>query len=302
MSRELLVFLFMLVLSAFFWLFSVASEVYQYDARVPVALVDVPKNVIVLDEINDTITVTIEDTGLAFLDYALTHESVSIPISFKTYNRSQGKVVVTQAELQKRIRQVLNSSTKFTLKRDGLTFNYNLGEHKRLPVHFNGTVNASSVTEYRMVPDSVDVYANKEVLKKMVDVNTKDVSIDVEKSMTTKVPMEKVSGVKCVPSVVDMEIRKVNFVEKSFEVHVNCKNEPENTKLRIFPPRVTVTFMVDVEMYHSVKDTDFTIVADYNDVAVTQSPQCSLRVSKAPTFVRNVKLSTDAVNYLIEKR
>ena len=76
MSRELLVFLFMLVLSAFFWLFSVASEVYQYDARVPVALVDVPKNVIVLDEINDTITVTIEDTGLAFLDYALTHESV----------------------------------------------------------------------------------------------------------------------------------------------------------------------------------------------------------------------------------
>ena len=58
-NKEFLIFLFFLFVSGTFWLVMTMTEVYEREYAVPIRLINVPKDVVVTSDVNDTIKVTI---------------------------------------------------------------------------------------------------------------------------------------------------------------------------------------------------------------------------------------------------
>ena len=62
-NREFLTFFFFFILSSLFWLMMTLNENYEKEICVPVRLTNVPRNVVVTTEIEDSLRVTVRDKG-----------------------------------------------------------------------------------------------------------------------------------------------------------------------------------------------------------------------------------------------
>ncbi len=303
LNREYLVFLFLLFLSTAFWAFLTARKECVAEVKVCVKLKGCPKNVVILSEETDTINITIRDKGWVFFwNYTIKNPIQDLYVPFAEYKQGDA-VVVTNTELQRLLfRQVLASSTVVSsLKRDGLTFRYTTGKCKRVPVRFNGIV-STKMSEAILQPDSVDVYASESMLKNIREIRTDTVNFDLQHdTIRTSIPLETIRNVKLIPNAVDLTLYRVLFVEDSRVVHVECINEPPGKNLRVFTPRVTVKYNVDQRIYDNIKADMFCVIADYNTVADRINDKVELKLISAPNYVKNVRLSVNESDYLIEE-
>ena len=307
LNKEFLIFLFFLLVSGSYWLLLALNETMEREVCVPVRLVDVPKNVIVTTDIQDTIRVTVRDKGYTVGAYFWTGKLSPIEVSFADYAKANGMGQVSSAELLKMVRQELYSSTKIVqVKPDRLDFYYNYGQKRRMPVRLYGRIlPGQSYYLARTVfrPDSVDVYASREALDTIKCVYTEWQDIrNVTDTIHRKVELRRIKGAKCVPTSIRMSVFPDVLTEETVEVPVVAVNMPEGKVLRTFPSRVTVRFVVGASMFRMVNTSKFYVVADYNELMEHPSDKCNLSIRTVPYGVRKARLVTPQVDYLIEQQ
>lgn len=306
-NREFLIFLFFLILSGTFWLLMSLNETYEKELEIHVRLVDIPKNVILTSDTTTSINVTVRDKGYSLLTYLYGNKIQTIKIKFKNYARQTGGGVVQSAELQKLIyQQLFNSSRITSVKPDKFEFFYNYGLKKRVPVRLFGKIvpgQSYYLAKLLFAPDSVDIYASREVLDSIKYVKTKRLQIsNLTDTMIRKVALQRMRGVKYVPEDVKISIYPDILTEEKFEVPIIAINMPEGKVLRTFPSRVTVTFTVGASMFRSIHPEKFRVVADYNELAENPSEKCNIYLRNIPHGVRNARIDVSQVDYLIEEQ
>ena len=141
-NREFLIFLFFLCLSGVFWLLMALNETYEKEFSIPVQLVNVPKNVVITDDLPGSIRVTAKDKGFVILTYLYGQTLRPITVDFKTYTTNgSGHAVIVVNELLKQITSQLNGSSKITsIKPETIEFFYSYGLSKRVPVKLDGRI------------------------------------------------------------------------------------------------------------------------------------------------------------------
>ncbi len=307
LNKEFLIFLFFLIVSGSYWLLLALNETIEREVCVPVRLVNVPKNVIITSDLQDTVRVTLRDKGYTVGTYFWTSKLSPIEVSFSDYAKSNGSGVVPQADIQKLVRQELYGSTKIVqVKPDRLDFYYNNGQKRRVPVRLAGRIlPGQSYYLARTVfrPDSVDVYASHEALDTIKCVYTEWQDIkNVTDTIHRKVGLRPIKGAKCVPSSIRMSVFPDVLTEESAEVPIVAVNMPEGKVLRTFPARVTVKFVVGASMFRMINTSKFYVVADYNELVEHPSDKCNLIIRSVPYGVRKARLVTPQVDYLIEQQ
>ena len=100
-NKEFLIFLFFLIVSGLFWLVITMTETYEREFSVPLRLVNVPKDVVVTSEVDDTIKVAVRDKGYILLAYKYNLTSKPISIDYRHYAQKDQKGTVSTRELQK---------------------------------------------------------------------------------------------------------------------------------------------------------------------------------------------------------
>ena len=99
-----------------------------------------------------------------------------------------------------------------------------------------------------------------------------------------------------------MTIIAQQYTEKSLEVPVTGINFPDNLTLKAFPSKAVVSVWVKMSEYDRVNASDFQVVVDYNDIAGRDGSKATLRIFSQPANVRNVRLQTRTVDYLMEAK
>ncbi|MDD2382104.1 MAG: hypothetical protein PHV35_10455, partial [Mariniphaga sp.] len=89
------------------------------------------------------------------------------------------------------------------------------------------------------------------------------------------------------------------FTEKAVTVPVVLLNKPENTKIKLFPPQVTVSFMVGLSDYGKLSAGDFTAAVSYDQI-VAGDTTLDVYIDSKPPFIQSLKTSPGSVEYLIE--
>ena len=284
------------------------NETYEQEFSIPVTVVGVPKNVVLTSEETDTIRMTIRDKGITLAAYMYGDMLKNVKINFKPYAHSNGTGIVTTSELQKIVYQHLVSSSKIiSTKPDKLEFFYNYGANKRVPVRWTGRVIPEDlyfISRVKYYPDSVDVYASQALLDSISVVYSENLNyVNFRDTLVVNANLGKIKGVKMVPDHIKMEFFTDVLTEEKLDgIPVEGINMPPGKILRTFPMKVTVSFVTGVSVYRSLKPEDFTIVADYDEIAAKPSEKCRIYIKKSPPGISRVHLNINEVDYLIEEQ
>lgn len=307
-NREFLTFFFFLVLSSIFWLMTALNETYEREIGVPAYLVNIPKNVVVTSDMEDTVRVTVRDKGFALLAYTYGEGIRPINVNFQSaITRQSGYGVVSSQELMKMINQRFSGSSKIVqVKPDRLDFHYNYGLSRQVSVKMSGHVvpgKSFYLARTRFWPEKVTVYGSKQALDSLRFVKTVPINItNFNDTVLRTVALETIKGVKIVPNTVRIGLYPDILTEENIEVSITAINMPEGKVLRTFPQRVTVNFIVGASMFRSISPEQFAVVVDYNEIIDHPSDKCSIHLRETPQGVRNARLKMTQVDYLIEEQ
>ena len=306
-NREFLIFLFFLMLSGVFWLFMTLNESYEKEFSIPVTITNIPKNIVLTSEETDTVKMTIRDKGITLVTYMYGKGLKNLHVNFQTYAHANGHGTVQASELQKLMYQQLANGSRITaIKPDKLEFFYNFGDHKRIPVRWNGRVIPEElyfISRVQYWPDSIDVYASPEKLDSIRVAFTEPLNhVNFRDTLMVNTRLAKVIGVKMVPNTIKVGFYTDLLTEESIDgVPVRALNMPEGKTLRTFPARVSVKFVTGVSVYNQLKPEDFIVVADYNELSSHSSEKCNIHLVKSPAGISRAHLDVTEVDYLIEE-
>ena len=304
-NKQLFTFLFFLILSAIFWLILTLNEGYEKELKIPVRIVNVPKNVMLTSPSVDTVRATVRDQGWVLLNYMFGEYNNNVKIDFRNYDKTFGKGVVPNADLKRLIEQSLESSSKVTaVKPEKLEYFYNNGEHKRVPVHWNGRVIPEQlffISHVNYKPDTVDVYASREKLDSIRIVYTEPLNyVGFRDTLLVDCKLAHAADVKVVPERIQVVFHTDLLTEESIDVPIKCINLPAGKTLRTFPAKVRVNFVAGVSQIRELTADEFTVVADYLEIEQKASEKCNIYLKEVPNGISRATLSTKQVDYLIE--
>jgi len=305
-NREFLIFLFFLVLSGIFWLLMTLNETYEQEVKIPVRIVNVPKNVVLTSNETDTIRATIRDKGIVLISYLYGDGVDDISVSFKNYSNGSNMGSIPSQELQKLLYGKLSASSKVTaIKPEQLEFTYNYGEKKRVPIKWSGRVIPEElyfIANVEYSPDSVTIYATPEKLDSINLIYTEPLNyVGFRDTLQVNCQLANIRGVKMIPEHVTARFMTDVLTEESIDgILVKGINMPVGKVLRTFPGKVRVHFVTGVNTFRNLSSSDFEVVADYNDIINNPSPKCSISLRRVPYGISKVRLELEEVDYLIE--
>lgn len=308
LNKEFLIFLFFLLLSGAFWLMMALNETYEEELKVPVRLVGMPRNAVMTDEPADTVKVTVRDKGFTLVTYKYGHWFRPLTFKFATYaNEDQGHGAIPAADIIKQVQSQLYGSSKLlSVKPEKLDFYFTYGASKKVPIRFRGKISTSKsyyLAHTEFSPMMVTAYANKKVLDELKYVEIEPFNYrNLQDTIHQNVRLQKIRGVKLVPSAVRLSVYPDVLTEESIEVPVSAVNMPAGMVLRTFPSRVTVRFTIGASQFRMIRPEQFSVVVDYQALAENPSDKCTLQLRSVPSSVSKAKLELDKVDYLLEQQ
>lgn len=305
LTRQALLFLFFVALSAGFWLFLSLNDTYEEEFDLHLRLQNVPGEVVITDGLPPTMRVTLRDRGITLQGYRHGDTLPPVLIDFNAYANSAGHVRIPATDLLKQAQKRLASSTQIvSAKPDVVEYFYNRGRSKRVPVRHIGHIAAApgfAVLSRRLSPDSVTVYATNAQLDTLSAVYAEPAYLrGITASETRVLKLLSMRGVKMIPAEVKLSVRADRLVEKRVSVPVTGANVPEGYSLRTFPPTVEVTFQVPMSQFRNITAADFAVTADCSALTPA-STLCRLHLSKVPTAAQFARLQTEEVEYVLDK-
>ena len=306
MSKQILIFLFFLVLSGVFWLFLTLNESYEQEVKVIYKIKGIPKNVVLTSHEIDTIRVTIRDKGWVILRY-LYNDYRSVNINYKNYDRGNGSGIASSSEIKRLIAKQLETSTIVnSIKPDRLEFFYNNGERKRVPVRWAGRVIPEQlyfISHVQYMPDSVDIYSSREKLDSIKVIYTEALNYaGFRDTLIVDCKLSHQKDVKVVPENIRIGFYTDVLTEESIDgVPIKAINMPEGKVLRTFPPKVKIRFITGVSQFRTLRPEDFIVIADYKEISQHPSEKCNIYLKTVPHGISRATLETKKVDYLIEE-
>ena len=297
-----MLFLAFLLVSCFFWLMLTLNRNYEADIDFDVVVNNVPEDAGFVYSGNNVVTMRVRDRGTALINYKV-HNFSPIRIDYRELKNRRGRLVMPVVHLKKRIEQQLLSTTSMLMHYPDTLYYYNRQSTKRFPVKVNANILGARqyyVDGVYTIPDSVLVFASESLTDTLQFIYTDFFSKEeLRDSITLEIPLQQPPGVKCVPSTVKVVAPVIPYAEKTFELPVKGAGFPLNMRLKTFPATVKVVMNVSVEKYDKVKAKDFEIVVNYSDI-VNNVERVKLTLSKVPSYVRDVRIVPDEVEFLID--
>lgn len=306
MSKEILIFIFFLILSSIFWLILTLNETYEREIKVTIKIKGIPKNIVLTSNETDTLRVVVRDKGWMLIRY-LYEKNRNINIVFKNYDHGNGYGIVPASDVKRMINQQLEMSTSISsVKPDRWEFFYNNGERKRVPVRWTGRVIPEQlyfISHVQYWPDSVDIYSSREKLDSINVVYTEMLNyVGFRDTLIVTCKTSHPKDVKVVPDQVRIGFYTDVLTEESIDgIPIKAINMPAGKVLRTFPPKVKVRFVTGVSQFRTLRPEDFTVIADYEEISQKPSDKCNIYLKVIPHGISRAVLDTKEVDYLIEE-
>ena len=305
-GREFLVFLFFLFAAFVFWYLTTMSQEYEMTYTVKLELRNVPNKMIVTEPLPKEMKVVLKDKGDKLLEYKARGRMRVLGIDYRQYANVMGRTAIYGAELKKLLNMGLASSTEVvSTSLDTLKYYVADGRGVKLPLRFRGVVEADKqhVIEYIVLnPDSVTVYASRQVLDTMTAVYTPYVhSVGLSDSVKQTLELNSSEwGVRYSPSEVQLNIAVSPYVQKNVLVPIEGYMFPYGQQLKTFPSKAKVSFRVSLNDFREVTERDFKILVRHSLIRDNVSGKVSLGLDEMPDNITDVKIEPAEVDYLIE--
>ena len=299
------VFLLFLAITFFFWWSQTMNQDYEAVINIPVKVTDIPGNIRVFNSSSAHITVALNGKGSTLRKSVRKGERHVFHVSNSSFSMNQGHASMSTQWLRDSLTVLLHSSVSVrSIEPDSLTYHYALQHSVMIPVCFDGTTESQDqffMERIEFQPDSVmaQVLLSDTVQHHAV-VDVESVTVQSDTTLVTA-PLRPEPGVILDLDQVQMTVISQQYTEKSLEVPVTGVNFPDSLSLKSFPSKAGLTVWVKMSEYDRIEASDFQVVVDYNEISGTDVSKASLRIYSQPANVRNVRLQTRTVDFLMER-
>ena len=281
------------------------NQNYETQMKIPVMVADIPDGVRVTGNPVRQITVSLSGKGSSLKKSGRRGGRHILRISNSAFSMVHGHASFATSHLRDSIAAMLPTSvTIHSISPDSIVYQYAMQRSVMLPVEFEGTTESQDqffLERIEFSPDSVRariLLADTAVHRAVADLAQISLTSD---TIIRTVALKMEPGVIFSQDEVNMTVLSQQYTEKSLEVPVTGVNFPEYVSLKSFPAKAVVTVWVKMSEYDRVTAADFQVVVDYNDIAGSDASKARLRIYSQPANVRNVRLQTRTVDYLMER-
>lgn len=304
-NRNFGVYLMFLAISIVFWFMQAIKEMSEVTLTYQLVIENLPRNLVYTSEMPSEVNVSYSSKGWnAFYYKFMKNKDQALVINFKDIAQNAGKLSIDANTLRRAAMKVKPMGMTFkSTTPNRISVFYSNGQHKRVPVIFNGHV---TTTDGRfqcgtiLTPDSVDLYAPEHLYGSITSIKTENMTFEeLQDTLTTKLALLVPHGAKVIPDSIEACICVDIFTDKTIQVPVYSENVPTNKIMRTFPQKVEVTFLVSSTLYDDITPQDFLIAIDYKEARPGTS-RCKLHLRQTPENIRHLRMP-ESVEYIIEQ-
>ncbi len=302
-GKDVLLYLMFVCVAFVFWvLLSLDSEV-QRDYDVPVQLEELPDSVTMLGKLPATINVSVQGKGSQFLRY-LWGKMPVMKIKFSENVRDHNEFALSRQKIEGRLRDYFGQGVMIaSIRPDSVTLNFTSAPGVSLPLHVNAAVSAAlgyTVTSEPVANvDSVRAFGINGVPNTLRVVVTEPLNrSQLTDTGRFEVRLKPIEGIRLIPDRVIVTVPVEPLIAKRTKVNLDVINEPAGERLITFPSQVEVSFLVPMSAYSD--DFPCHAYVDYDNMRPHRQ-HLPVRLSTMPSACRNISVSPDSVEYIIER-
>lgn len=306
-----LVFTLCVVLSTIFWFLTQLSDSQKSYTPFEVEYINLPKGLVITNELPNKIDVELESQGFQLLKYELNFSSEKLAIDlskvkFRGNEFDKNGVLLTDFSIADFEGQLKNQVEINSVSPDTIFFSLSKSMEKKLAV--KPIIQVDMGEGYDLVgvspsPDSVLVkgsyhfFNENKDLKVLVD-SLPEFTDSVNYVMDVLLP----HGVTISDKNLKVLINKENVLKQSMTVPVKVINAPIGKELQLFPNKVNVSFYSSNSVRERLSSSSFNFVVDYNEIMGRDNvSRISVQPYLIPDGVQNVKVSPGKLEF-IKKR
>ena len=281
------------------------SKEYTNTVTFGINKVNVPKEVVVLNDSSLKLNVTLKTIGFKWLKYYVTKPTITVDFS-KDVSRTATSFVWDKSKLyQSETGQFGANVEILAISPDQLEFRYDTNLVKKVPVMLHTDVKFATGFDleegFELKPDSVVVVGPEVIASKVDTIHTetlvlKDVKTNILQSVKLKFPNTK--DLEFSINQVSVSAKVDRFTEGTLKIPVSITNVPEGITLNYFPKEINVTFYTSLAHFNSVTAKDFKVECDYSTLA-NQQGFLVPRLTKMPKLVKSAKVAQQHIEFII---
>ncbi len=305
-GREVGLFLLFLVVSYIFWLLLTLNHEVQEDVEVPISIVNVPDSVTFISDVPAAVKVSVRDKGSALIRHRMGGVK-PMKLDWKDYASSGSKFMMGKVDLGARLRDYFGSSSQIvTVVPDSIRINYTTDPGRKVPVLVRADVHAAfgSVVNGPLTidTDSVTLYALNDLPLDLNAVETIPiVRSNLSDTSRITVRIDPIPGVRIIPDQVTITVPVEPLIARKQMAPVVVKDVPEGKGLLTFPSKIEVSYLVPMSAYNS-EPFDIKAYVMFDDAVRSTTSKIPVKLSLIPDLYRNVSVSPDSVEYIIEQK
>lgn len=309
-SRQLLTFLFFVLLSAALWFIQSMERRFTYTLHIPVRYDSVPPAVGINTRLPEEIQVTLEDTGAHILEYATRGVNVlhvplkldqGVPVGFSLSVEELQHAVSQRLYNTARVSQITPQTLQATSYRR---------QRKVVPVELGALppiVSGFTVQDRELTPSEVTIFGSREQLDGISKIYTAAFAEEqLSGTTTTKVGLQLPEGIYASTRVIQVHLAIERLIESSLTLPLSVLGVPEGQTLYPLPSRATLQLRIPYSRSGQVRPEDFALTVTYpqptpDDHGQLRYPQnLAVELSKKPSWVKYWSIQPDSIQYVIE--
>ncbi len=308
-SKDVLIFLFCILLSTAFWFLHSLSKTNEVELVIPIEYENFPTKYVVTDSVYQSIKVKVKDTGFSILMYELNNNKKSIVVDFnKCSSNNKDELYIFSKELKKKVRKATSSTMSIrSIEPQHIKIHYEKLYEKVVPLKLNGDITLSHLhilkDSITLKPSRIKIFGSKSMLNSIHVVNTK--KVDLKKiSQSTKVitSPEEISNIRFATNKIQVTIPVELYTEKTFTIPVTTKNLPLNTQIKTFPTTVNVSFVVGLSHFNKIQPEEIQAFIDYDSITNNKDGRPTIEIRTSLKSIKNLNHTPKTVEYILEKK
>jgi len=304
-QRRLSAFFTCLVLAALAWLCITLSNPYNYTVKRVLSYKNIPQKRSFHSLQSDTVDVTIKGTGWQML-YTMMHGSSNVlTADLSSLNTGNYVVLGTQQT------QIVDGNTNHdvvSFNPDTLYFDFLNRMVKRVPVKLLSNINyqqqfAQANTPI-LRPSYITIVGPTDRLSKITEWDTDSLIVKkAGETIRTRINLQPVNegNITIYPKAVDVIYPIDEFTEKTLQIPVKLVNNIDFYNVKIFPQKITVTFVTSLRRYAETSEDYFEADADLNLWKNNGYSTLPVKLTRIPPFCKVISIDPQNIDFIIKK-
>lgn len=302
-GKNILTYVLFVCAAFVLWFFLSLDTEVQHDFDIPVELENVPDSVVVIGNVPSRLAVVAQGKGSQFLQY-MWGKIPTVKIKFVDVE-PENVFSMSRAKLDTRLREYFGQGVQIlSVKPDSIHFEYTSSPGVKVPVRLQADIqtNLQCVVSgpIRCSADSVVIYSVEKLPRNLTSISTEKIQLSELKDTTVvTVGLQHIAGARVVPDKISVTVPVEPLISKRRHAAIEIRNLPEGVGMITFPSAVELSYLVPMSLYN--EDFPFKVYVDYNTIA-TGTQKMKVNLSLAPETFRNIAISPDSVEFVLEKR